>query len=100
MRGEQIIFCHFRDEVLKTLYECTFAHGAHHLRHSISMMLPRQLPETRERKGLKQIGTVDVRSAIPFPLEGEHSVGPGVDGIIDHARKMNTKERKMGIGHW
>src|SRR5436190_9926976 len=100
MRRNQIIFSYFRDELLKTLHERPFAQGAHHLHHAISVILPRQLPETREREGLKQIGTVDVPSAIPFPLEGEHGVGSGVDGVIDHARKMNTKEWKIGIGHW
>src|SRR2546430_17329117 len=100
MRRNQIIFSYFRDELLKTLHERPFAHGAHHLHHAISVILPRQLPETREREGLKQIRTVDVRPAIAFPFEGEHGIGPGVDRVVNHARKMNTKEWKIGIGHW
>jgi len=96
MRWDQVIVSYFRDESLKILHERPFAHGAHHLHNAFSVMFPRQLPETREREGLKQIGTVDVRSAIAFPLEGEHGVGSGVDGVIDHARKMNTKEWKEG----
>src|SRR6516164_5865974 len=100
MRRNEIFFGYFRDKLSKTLHERPFAYGAQHLHHPISVMLPRQLPETRERKRLKQIGTAYVRSAIPLPPEGEHGVWSGVDGVIDHARKMNTKEWKIGIGHW
>src|SRR5882724_8267763 len=100
MGRNQVIFSYFRDKLLKTLHERPFAHGAHHLHHPISVILPRQLPETREREGLKQIRTIDVRPAIALPLAGEHGAGSGVDGVIDHARKMNTKEWKRGIGHW
>src|SRR4029077_6066684 len=100
MCRNQVSFGYFRDELLKTLHERPFAYGAHHLHHPISVMLPRHFPETRERKGLKHIGTAYVRSAIPLPLEGEHGVWSGVDGVIDHARKMNAKKWKIGIGHW
>jgi hypothetical protein len=90
MRRNQVFFGYFRDKLLKTLHERSFAYGAHHLHHPISVIVPRQPPETWEGKGLKQIGTVYVRSAIPLPLEGKHGVWSGVDGVIDHARKMNT----------
>src|SRR4030095_14050634 len=100
MRRNQVIFSYFRDELLKTLYKRPFAHGAHHLHHPISVILPRQLPETREREGFKQIRTIDVRLGITLPFEGKHSVGSGADRAINHARKMNTQEWKIGIGHW
>src|SRR5206468_12096112 len=40
MSRNQVIFSYFRDELLKTLHERPFAHGAHHLHHPISVILP------------------------------------------------------------
>ena len=90
MRRNQVIFSYFGDELLKALDERTFAHRTQHLHDPISVIPPRQIPKTRERKGFKQVGTVDVRPAIALALEGEHGIGPGVHGVINHARKMNT----------
>ena len=58
-----------------------------------------QAPQTRPCERSGQLAHPDVPPAIPLAREGEHRVGAGVHGPVDHLREVHPEEREARVGH-
>src|SRR5438105_4486907 len=62
-------------------------------------VLARQRSRTFESNTVAKIAWIEICLAVTFAREGEHGVGARFHSALDHARKVNSQERKRRVRH-
>ena len=93
----KVVSGYLRNELLEAAHKSGFIEGSIRLSHTFSKILVSQFPKTGERQGFEQIDGFDIRLAIAFSFQRQHSVRTGVHGSINHLSKMYSQEWKSWI---
>src|ERR1017187_1595061 len=88
-----------RDQALQRLGEQALAERAFDFLPTHACVTRQKVPQTRIGNSVEQIARIDIRLAVTFAREGEHSVRTCFNAAVNQTGEVHAEEGELRIGH-
>ena len=88
-----------RDQALQRFGEEALAERAFDFLPAHACVTRQKVPQSRIGNSVEEVAWIDIRLAVTFAREGEHSVRTCFDTAVNQTREVHAEEGKLRIGH-